>query len=133
MKKFLLLILTIGTLISCSSNEDDNLQKKTSAKITLQNSNGEIKSGITIYAYDESTWETIGDKSQFADFQVASGNDGVATFTNLTTDLTFNELSNFTQTYRFSVHYNLNGTDKTKVKAITFNLGDDKSDTIILN
>lgn len=118
-------------LTSCLSN-DYILNKKTSAKITLQNSNGEIKPRITIYAYDERTWETIGDNPQFANFQVASGNDGIATFTNLTTDF-FNKLSNFTQTYRFSVHYNLNGTDVTKVKAITFNLGDDKSGTIILN
>ncbi|MDO6745420.1 hypothetical protein Q4553_12630 [Tenacibaculum soleae] len=49
-------------------SNDYILHKKTSAKITLQNSNGEIKPRITIYAYDERTWETIGDNPQFANF-----------------------------------------------------------------
>ena len=135
MKKFLLLFLTIGILTSCSSDDDNSPSgdKITSAKITLKNSSGEVQSGIVVYAYDESTWSVIGDNPSFADFQAASGNDGIATFPNLTTDIAFNELSNFTHTYRFSVHYTMNGTNKNKVKAITFVLGDDKTDTIILD
>ena len=134
MKKILLLFLTIGVLTSCSSDDDNSSEDNTtSAKITLQNSNGDPQSGIIVYAYNETTWQVIGDDPFFADFQVASGNNGNAKFSNLTTDATFSELNNFTQTYRFSVHYTLNGTDKTKVKAISFNLGDHKSETIILD
>ena len=134
MKKILLLFLTIGILTSCSSDDDNSSEDNvTSAKITLTNSNGDAQSGIVVYAYNESTWSVIGDDPLFADFEVATGNDGIATFSNLTTDTTFNELSNFTQTYRFSVHYSLNGTDEIKVKAISFDLGDDKTDTIILD
>ena len=134
MKKILLLFLTIGILTSCSSDDDNNTEDNaTSAKITLVNINGDEQSGIVVYAYDESTWSVIGDDPLFADFQVATESDGIATFTNLTTDTAFNELTNFTQTYRFSVHYTLNGTDNVKVKAITFDLGDDKTDTIILD
>jgi hypothetical protein len=134
MKNIITIIFLIGTLISCSSDDDGNEQDNvTSARITVQNSNGGTESGIVVYAYDESTWSVIGDDPMFADFQASSGNDGIATFTNLTTDLTFNELSNNTQTFRFSAHYTLNGNATTKVKAITFNLGDDKTDTIILD
>jgi|TARA_B110000014_G_C19749899_1_gene390789 hypothetical protein len=134
MKNFLLLFLTIGILTSCSSDDDNNTEDNvTSAKITLTNSNIDTQSGIVVYAYNESTWSVIGDDPFFADFEVATDNDGIATFSNLTTDTTFNELSNFTQTYRFSVHYSLNGTDKIKVKEISFDLGDDKIDTIILD
>jgi hypothetical protein len=135
MKKILLLFLTIGILTSCSSDDDNGPAEDnvTTAKITLNNSSGEPQSGIVVYAYNESTWSVIGDDPLFADFEVASGNDGIATFANLTTDTTFNELSNFTQTYRFSAHYSLNGTDRIKVKAISFNLGDDKTETIILD
>ncbi len=134
MKKILILFLTIGIFTSCSSDDDNNTEDNaTSAKITLVNINGDEQSGIVVYAYDESTWSVIGDDPFFANFQVATESDGIATFTNLTTDTTFNELTNFTQTYRFSVHYTLNGTDNVKVKAITFDVGDDKTDTIILD
>ncbi len=132
-KHVLLLLVTIAIFSSCSSDDDNSQDKVTSAKITIKNSSGDTVSGIVVYAYDEQTWSVIGDDPFFADFQAASGNDGVATFSNLTSDLAFNELNNFSHTFRFSAHYNLNGTDKTKVKAITFNLGDDKSDTIIID
>tara|TARA_R110002012_G_C11558996_1_gene603249 strand:+ start:540 stop:941 length:402 start_codon:yes stop_codon:yes gene_type:complete len=133
MKKHLLILLTIGMLLSCSSDDNVSDNKITSAKITLIDSNGEVASGIVIYAYDETTWNVIGDDPQFADFQAASGNDGVATFTYLTTDLNFGELNNYSQTFRFSAHYSLNRKNKVKVKAISFNLGDDKADIIILD
>lgn len=134
MKKYLMLFLAIGILTSCSSEDDNPKQDDvTSVRITLQNLEGGTESGIVVYAYNESTWSTIGDNPLFANFQASSGNDGVATFSNLTTDLNFNELSNFTHTYRFSAHYTLNGNTKTKVKSITFDLGDHKTDTIILD
>ena len=134
MKNIITLIFLIGTLISCSTDDDGNEQDNvTSARITLQNVNGSPASGVVVYAYDETTWQLFGDSTQFADFQVASDNNGIANFTNLTTDLNFNELSNFTETYRFSAHYTLSGNPKTKIKAITFNLGDDKTDTLVLD
>ena len=134
MKNIITLIFLIGTLISCSTDDDGNEQDNvTSARITLQNVNGSSASGVVVYAYDETTWQLFGDSTQFADFQVASDNNGLANFTNLTTDLNFNELSNFTETYRFSAHYTLSGNPKTKIKAITFNLGDDKTDTLVLD
>ena len=133
MKNIFTLLLLIGTLVACSSDDDAGQDEITSMMITLQNASGETESGIVVYAYDESTWSVIGDDPQFANFQASSNSDGIATFTNLTTDLTFNELSNNTQTFRFSAHYTLNGNTKTKVKAITFNLGDDKTDTLILD
>ncbi|WP_157724139.1 hypothetical protein [Winogradskyella sediminis] len=133
MKNIFFLLLLMGTLVACSSDDDAGQDNITSAMITLQNTSGGTESGIVIYAYDESTWSVIGDDPTFADFQASSNNDGIATFTNLTSDLTFNELTNNTQTFRFSAHYTLNGNATTKVKAITFNLGDDKTDTIILD
>ena len=134
MKNIITLIFLIGTLISCSTDDDVNEQDNvTSARITLQNVNGSPASGVVVYAYDETTWQLFGDSTQFTDFQVASDNNGIANFTNLTTDLNFNELSNFTETYRFSAHYTLSGNPKTKIKAITFNLGDDKTDTLVLD
>ena len=132
MKKLFTLFLIIGILTSCSS-DDDAQNEITTAIITLQNVNGSPASGVVVYAYDETTWQLFGDSTQFADFQVASDNNGIANFTNLTTDLNFNELSNFTETYRFSAHYTLSGNPKTKIKAITFNLGDDKTDTLVLD
>ena len=135
MKKIIILFLTIGILTSCSSNDDDSPSQDviTSANITLKDSTGETVSGIVVYVYDEDTWQVIGDNPLFANFQAASGDDGIATFSNLTTNLTFNEISNFSQTFRFSAHYSLDGIDKIKIKAISFDLGDDKSDTIILD
>jgi len=134
LKTILIAIVSLAILTSCSSDDDSSSSDDiTTAEITLNNSNGEPVSGITVYAYSEETWSVIGDDPLFADFQSTSESDGVASFSNLTSDLTFNEINNFTHTFRFSAHYTLNGTDKIKVKAITFDLGDDKSDTIILD
>lgn len=80
-----------------------------------------------VYAFQESTWEVIGDDPNFANFEKVSNEEGIAVFSNLTTDLTFNEISNYQQTFRFSVHYTQNDIEKVKVKAISFDLGDDKS------
>lgn len=134
-KTFLLLVLT-ASLFSCKSDDDsatetDNI---TSAELTiLYASNEPLPSGALVYAYNENTWEVIGDDTQFADFTVSTNDEGIAVFSNLTSDLTFNELNNFQQTIRFSVHYFVNDVETTSVKAITFNLGDDKADTIVLD
>jgi hypothetical protein len=135
MKKIFLLLLTIGMITSCSSDDDNSNteDKVTSVAITLKKTTGEAVAGMMVYAYSEPTWDVIGDDPLFADFAVASDNNGVATFTDLTTATTFTEITNFTHTYRFSVHYSMDGTDKTKVKAISFGLGDDKTDTQILD
>ncbi|WP_028374703.1 hypothetical protein [Leeuwenhoekiella sp. MAR_2009_132] len=133
MKKLLLVLVTISLLSSCSSDDNASENKITTAAITLTDSNGEAVSGIVIYAYNETTWSVIGDDPQFADFQAASDNDGIAVFSNLTTAINFGELNNYSQTFRFSAHYSLNGTNKIKVKAISFNLGDTKSDMIVLD
>lgn len=133
MKKLLSLFLIIGMITSCSSDDDSGKDEITSAKIILNDANGQPVSGIVVYAYDEDTWEIIGDDPQFADFQAASNNAGEAVFTNLTSSTTFSELNNFSHTFRFSAHYSLGGVDKMKVKAITFSLGDDKTDHLILD
>jgi len=135
MKKFLLLFLSIGIMAACSSDDDssgsnDNV---TSAEITLLDANSDLVSGMTVYAYSESTWEVIGNDTFFADFQAASNSEGIATFSDLTTDTEFNELTNYTHTYRFVVNYSIDGTDTSKVLPITFELGDDISETITLD
>jgi len=134
MKKNLLLIFVIALLTACSSDDDSGSDDKiTSAEITLINENNEPISGVMVYAYQESTWEVIGDDPNFANFEKVSNDEGIAIFSNLTTDLTFNEISNYQQTFRFSVHYTQNDIEKVKVKAISFDLGDDKSEQIILD
>ena len=45
----------------------------------------------------------------------------------------FNDLNNNQNNFRFSAHYTLNGTSKKKVTAITFNKGEQKTATIILD
>lgn len=134
MKKMFTLFLLIGTLIACSSDDDSGSNDTvTSLELTLEDTNGNPVSGIVVYAYDQNTWSVIGDNPQFADFQASSDSNGVATFSNLTTDLNFTELNNFTQTFRFSAYYTINGNNTNKVTAISFNRGDDKTQTITLD
>ena len=134
MKKMFTLFLLIGTLIACSSDDDSGSNDTvTSIELTLEDTNGDPVSGIVVYAYDEDTWSVIGDDPQFADFQASSDSNGVATFSNLTTDLNFSELNNFTQTFRFSAYYTINGNETNKVTAISFNRGDDKTQTVTLD
>lgn len=132
--KFLFLFLTLGILASsCSSDDDSSNNTVTTAKIKLTNLSGQPVSGIVVYAYDETTWELIGSNPQFAEFQASSDNNGDAFFSNLTSDANFNQINNYIQTFRFTVSYTLNGVEKNKVKAITFNRGDKKTDTIVLD
>ena len=48
-------------------------------------------------------------------------------------DKDFNEINNYQNTFRFSAHYTVGGISKTKVVAITFNKGDNKTETLTLN
>lgn len=132
--KFIFLLITLGFLTtSCSKDEDSSNSNVTSAKIKLTNASGQPVVNIVVYAYDESTWEVIGNQSQFADFQSSSDSNGEAFFANLHSEIRFSEINNYIQTFRFSVSYTLNGVPKNKVKAITFNRGDNKTDTIVLD
>ena len=133
MKKLFILFLSIGLFTACSDDDTSTDDDITSANIILNDTNGDPVSGTVVYAYNESTWSVIGDQTNFADFQAATGADGVATFSNLTTNINFSNLNNFTHTFRFSVRYSINGEDKIKVRPITFDLGDDLTDTIILD
>jgi hypothetical protein len=132
--KFIFLLITLGFLTtSCSKDEDSSNSNVTSAKIKLTNASGQPAANFVVYAYDESTWEVIGNQSQFADFQSSSDSNGEAIFANLHSEIRFRETNNYIQTFRFSVSYTLNGVQKNKVKAITINRGDNKTDTIVLD
>src|SRR5690606_6713290 len=95
------------TATSCS-NDDDSTSSKTNAKINLTSASGSV-SGITVYVYDETTWEVTGDNPLFADGQAASNDEGVATFSNLEYPNVFNDINNNQNTMRFSAHYSRNG------------------------
>ena len=134
MKKLIFLFLSFAVLSACSSDDDSTSDNsKTKATITLKNSSGDAVPNIVVYAYEQDTWEVIGDQPLFADFQASSDSQGIATFANITSQTNFNDINNNTNTFRFSAHYTLNGASKKKVIAITFKKGDTKSETIILN
>mgnify|MGYP006423146883 FL=1 len=135
LKRILFTFLLITFLNSCSDSDDGVSSQQggeTTAEITLKDASGDTVSGIVVYAYNEESWDLFGDDTQFADHQAASNDNGIASF-NLSSNLDFSELNNFTQTFRFSVHYSINDVNETKVKAITFEEGDSKSETIILD
>lgn len=132
MKTTFLFFLSAFLVLSCSP-DDEATRQATSMKITLQSNNGTPVSNIVVYAYDERTWEVIGDDPLFADYQAASDSSGIATFSNLDSDLTFNELSNFTHTFRFSARYSINGSNRIKFIAVTFNKGDQKTQELVLD
>ena len=133
MKNFLFLFLSFAVLTACSSDDSSSTNSTTKAVLILKSTTGTPVSNVVVYAYDEINWELIGDETQFADFQASSDSEGKATFNNIFTNTTFYEINNFTNTFRFSAHYTLNGVDKTKVVAITFKKGESKAETITLN
>jgi len=133
MKKFLFLFLSFAVLTACSSDDSSSTNSTTKAVIILKSTTGTTVSNVVVYAYDETTWEIIGEQTQFADFQASSDSEGKATFNNIFSDTGFNQINNFTNTFRFSAHYTLNGINKTKVVAITYQKGDSKTETITLN
>lgn len=126
-------IALFGLFISISSCEKEEEDEITSLVLTLTDTNNNPVSGVVVYAYDENTWAIIGDDPLFADFQAASNSSGIATFPDLTSATRFSSLNNNTHTFRFSAHYSVNGVNRYKVTAISFVLGDDKSQTVILD
>ena len=135
LKRIFFISMVITFLNSCSDSDDgatSQQSEETTAEITLKDASGDPVSGIVVYAYNESNWEIHGDNTQFANHQAASNDDGIASF-NLSSDLDFSELNNFTHTFRFSVRYSINDVNEKKLKAITFEEGDSKSEIIILD
>ena len=140
MKKFLMytavLLLTAITTFACSKDKDDkdeNSKVTTSVTIQLRDLLGNPIKGIRVYAYDEATWEVIGDIPLHASFQVVSDDAGNATFTNLDKGTQFTTLNNYTNTFTFSAHYTLNNNSKTKRVSITLKKGDNKTEKLVLN
>lgn len=132
MKKILFLFAFIGILSACSS-DDNSTAKVTKATLALKDASGQSVSGITVYAYDQDTWEVIGDNPLFAEGQAASDANGNAIFNNIEYANSFNDINNNQNTFRFSAHYTLGGTAKTKVTAITFTKGEQKTESVTLN
>ena len=78
MKNLFLFICSFTLLASCS--KDVAKEVATSAEITLKSSSDVPISGITVYAYDQTTWEMIDDNSLFANSQSTSTEAGKAVF-----------------------------------------------------
>lgn len=135
MMKFMMraiLMLAIGTVMftSCTKDED---KRNTNATIVLLDRQGRPVKGIVVYAYTEDTWMVMGDNPFFADGQASSNANGEAIFSNIEYPTCFNGINNYQNTFRFSAHYTHNLLPKIKVIAVTFNKGDSKKETIILN
>ena len=134
-KKSILLLVTIFT-ISCSKDEEKKTEVVatiTKATLVLKGTNGTPVSGITVYAYDQDTWQAFGDNSTFADGQAASDANGNAVFANIEYNNTFTDLNNNQNNFRFSAYYSVNGVNKRKVTTITFNKGEQKTQSVILD
>lgn len=129
MKNILFLFLSLAILSSCKKDEETI----TNAVITVKNGSNSPVSGMTVYAYTQSTWSVSGDNSFFADGQASSDSEGKAVFSNLEYPAAFMSTNNNQNNFRFSAHYSLNGVNKKKSISITFNKGDEKTGAIILN
>ena len=134
--KMLILGLVFVTF-SCSKDKEAEVVKPvvqiTKATLVLKKTTGEVVSGITVYAYEQSKWQVTGDNPTFASGQASSDASGNAIFSNLEYTNTFTDLNNNQNNIRFSAYYTLNGVNKKKVTAITFNKGDQKTQNIILD
>lgn len=135
MKRILLLLVAIVTIVACKKDDEESSKSSnhTSAVISLEDSSGDPVSNVVVYAYDENTWQVIGDDPFFADFESASDASGIAEFSNLESPTRFNTVTNNTHTFRFSAHYSINGSDRVEVVAITFDKGERKTGKIILD
>jgi len=130
----ILILAIIITFISCGNDNDIEIKDTlTTLIVNIEDADGNYVADIPVYAYNETTWATYGDDPEFADFEIKSDDEGVAVFNSLTTDEAFNDANGNSQTYMFSVHYTIDGVDKTKERNISFNLGDDKTTTIVIN
>ena len=135
LKTALLVVVTIFS-ISCSKDDDEKQTVEstiTKATLVLKKTNGDFVPGIVVYAYDQDTWQVMGDNTNFADGQASSDANGNAVFSNIEYPTSFNDVNNNQNTFRFSAHYSLNGVDKTKVTAITFKKGEQKTQTVLLD
>lgn len=131
--KFTFFLLLIVFFFSCSKEEENPELPITKATIVLKSLTGAPVNAVIVYAYNQNTFETQGDKKAFANGQVASDGNGNAVFANLEYINTFSDLNNNQNVFRFSAHYNLNGVDKQKVTAITFIKGEQKTQTVFLD
>lgn len=131
MKKALFAFAAFTTIAALSCKKSDTTTS-TKATITVNSAKGPV-SGMTVYAYTEETWSVIGDNPQFAEGQATSNASGIATFNNLEYPTAFNSINNNQNNFRFSVHYTLNNTDKTKYISITVAKGSSVTGTILLN
>ena len=130
MKNYLFILLTLVSISFSSCSKDENGETK--ATISLKNADGSAAaSGITVYAYNSSTWEGFGDNEFFANKKIASDSEGKCEF--LLDDITGLFAFDSQETIYFSAHYTLNGTEKTKYTSITFKKYDEKSGTITLD
>jgi len=133
MKSKILMLLMMITLItfSCSSDDDEGTTTQTKATITVLDENGDVVNGMSVYAYKENTWITIGDDPLFSDKTVSTGGNGKAVFN--IDDIHMIFATSDQENVHFSVHYTLSGVDKTKVTSITFSKEDEKTATLTLN
>ncbi len=132
MRKILFLFLTLGLITACSS-DDSSSDNATSATINLKDASGNPLPNVVVYAYSEVTWEMMGDEPFFSDFQASSDSQGKAVFESIDSETIFHDINNYQNTFRFSAHYTLGGVEKTKVVAITFKKGNNKTETLTLN
>lgn len=111
---------------SCSKEQDE-----TKATIFLEDTSGAPVSGITVYAYTISKWNTFGDNNFFADKTVSSDVSGACEI--ILDDIIGLFAFDSQETIYFSAHYTLNNVEKRKFISITFSEGQTKSGTIILD
>lgn len=134
MKNIIILFSLITIFTSCSKDDEKNANESiTSAEINIKDSNNKPIAGIVVYAFQQSTWNVIGDKEQFADGQVTTNAAGKAIFTNIEYINAFNVIDKNQNNFRFSAHYTIGGVDKKKVISVPFNKGDKKTADIIID
>ena len=132
----MLILGFVFVTFSCSKDKEEEVKLVapiTKATLVLKKTTGEVVSGITVYAYEQSKWQVTGDNPTFASGQAASDASGNAVFANLEYTNTFTDLNNNQNNFRFSAYYTLNGVSKKKVTTITFNKGEQKTQNVILD
>ena len=127
-KLIMLLVMTL-MIVSCSKDEEE--KQTTKATITVKDASGDAVNGMSVYAYTENTWTTIGDDPFFADKTVSTDSNGKAVF--IIDDFHMIFAVDTQENIHFSAHYNLGGVDKIKTTSITFSEEDQKSATLNLN
>ena len=129
--KFMLCLLGVLLMNSCSSDESEEVTTKATIML-LDDSTGNPYEGFTIYAFSENTWSVLGtDKELFADFTVATDQDGVAVFENLgSLGTTFTSLNAYTNTFKFKVNYTRGNESFSKVLTVTFKEGVSQTKTM---